>query len=104
MLEGAPPRRRSAFSTHHVSASLKNAGKARPLRLARSRIPRADALVKQYGSSWADIGSNMSDNEHTAASLGHSEELSVENSPRQSVPAVFQRGEERSEGAAAVLR
>jgi hypothetical protein len=38
--------------------------------------------------------SKVSDNEHTAASLGHSEVLSVKHSVREAIPEVFQRPED----------
>jgi hypothetical protein len=39
----------------------------------------------------------MSDNEHSAATLGDSEELAIENAPRYAIPAFVQRIEDDSE-------
>jgi hypothetical protein len=39
----------------------------------------------------------MSDNEHSAATLGDSEELAIENAPRHTVPEFVQRIEDDSE-------
>jgi hypothetical protein len=44
----------------------------------------------------------MSDNEHTAASLGHSEVLSVQNPPDDAIPEFNKRGDDRSEVGSAV--
>jgi hypothetical protein len=41
--------------------------------------------------------SKMSDNEHTAASLGHSEPLSVKHPPDQAIPEFPQPAEDGSE-------
>lgn len=46
----------------------------------------------------------MSDKKDTAAALGYSEELSVQHSPRERIPAVFQQPEEGAKGSAPVLR
>lgn len=46
----------------------------------------------------------MSDKKHTAASLGHSEELSIKHSPCERIPAVLQQPEEGAKGSPAVLR
>lgn len=45
----------------------------------------------------------MSDKEHTAAALGHSEELSVKHSVGETIPEVSQRPEEGAERCPLVL-
>jgi len=66
------------------SANLKKGGNSLPRFSARRRIPRAAFGLKKYlrGTSV----SKMSDNEHTAAALGHSEILSVKNPPAHAIP------------------
>jgi hypothetical protein len=51
-------------------------------------IPAQAVGLKQYlgGTFWV---SKASDKEDTSASLGHSEELRVQNSPRQTIPEVI---------------
>jgi hypothetical protein len=64
-----------------------------PLFSARRRIPaQAFWLKKNLGGS-SPI-SKVSDNEHTAASLGHSEVLSVKHSVCEPIPEFCQRPEE----------
>lgn len=53
---------------------------------------QALALKKYFRGKF--LVSKTSDNKHTAASLGHSEKLRVQNSPRQTIPEVIQRGQE----------
>jgi len=70
-------------------------GKARCRLSARLSIPAAAFGLKEYfGWAW---GTKMSDNEHSAATLGDSEELAIENAPRHTVPEFVQRIEEDSE-------
>jgi hypothetical protein len=47
------------------------------------------AESENFGSG---LSSRMSDNEHTAASLGHSEPLSVKHPPDHAIPEVNERG------------
>jgi hypothetical protein len=58
----------------------------------------ADALRRLWRSKSNRCGrtpvSKVSDNEHTAAALGHSEVLSVKHSVRETIPEVFQRPED----------
>ena len=78
------------------SADSSCGGKLLPLLSARRMIPAQAFLLKQYLCGTSRV-SKTSDKEHTAASLGHSEELRVQNSPRQTVPEVIQRGQEAPE-------
>lgn len=78
------------------SADSSCGGKLLPLLSARRMIPTQVFLLKQYLCGTSRV-SKTSDKEHTAASLGHSEELRVQNSPRQTVPEVIQRGQEAPE-------
>jgi hypothetical protein len=65
-------------------ASRKWGGNSRPRASARLRIPAAArGLKKNLGWTWA---SKMSDNEDAAASLGHSEVLSVQDPPAGASP------------------
>lgn len=68
-----------------LSASTSVCGKGFPLLCARLRIPRHALALKKYLGCTPPVGSKTSDNEHTAAPLGHSEELRVQNSPGESV-------------------
>lgn len=71
-----------------LSASSRSGGNARPLLLARLKIPRQASGLKEYlGGGFL---SKTSDKEDTAASLGDSEELRVKYPPRQAVPEVSQ--------------
>ena len=84
----------------HTSAAARStapsgSGKLFPLLSARLSIPRHALGLKQYGPR-CPPRSKMSDKKHTAASLGHSEELRVEYTPCQTVPEVIHFGEELS--------
>lgn len=59
-------------------------------------IPAQALGLKKYlaGTSWV---SKTSDKKHTAASLGHSEELRVQNSPRHTIPERIHGFEQASE-------
>lgn len=88
----------------HVRArriASRSGGKALPPRSARRRIPAQAFALKEYRCGASQI--RMSDKEHTAASLGHSEELSVKSSPRERIPALLQLVLQRCEGFAFVL-
>jgi hypothetical protein len=77
------------------SATARSGGSAFPLFAARRRIPaHAFGLKKNFGRT---RGSKMADNEDATASLGYSESLRVEYSPRQTIPEFIQRGEDRFE-------
>lgn len=65
-------------------------------------IPSQALELKEYVGG-ASV-SKMADNEHTAASLGHSEELRVQYPPRQTVPELVQRGQQASESLPALDR
>ena len=66
-----------------------------PLRSARRRMPeQAFALKKYLGATSV---SKTSDNEHAAASLGHSEILSVKHPPGDAIPQFDQPLKDDSE-------
>src|SRR5690606_9972158 len=67
------------------SVRSKCVGKFRPRLSARRNIPAAAFVLKKYLG--ATSVSKTSDNEHTAAALGHSEILSVQNPPGDAIPA-----------------
>ena len=56
-------------------------------------MPRQAVALKKYRCGTSPV-SKTSDNEHTAASLGHSEELSVQNSVGEPIPELAQEPEE----------
>ena len=70
---------------------------------ARRRIPAQARGLKKYRCGTAPV-SKVSDNEHTAASLGHSEVLSVKDSVGPPVPEFLQRREEGAKGPPPVRR
>lgn len=70
-------------------AAAKRSGNFRPRRSARFSTPRAAFAVKKNRS--CVVGSRMSDNEDTTASLGNSKKLRVENSVPDRKPEVGQR-------------
>jgi hypothetical protein len=75
-------------------AASKCVGNFLPRLSARRSIPAAAFGLKEYfGWAW---GSKMSDNVDTAASLGDSEVLAVQHSPRQAIPEVGKRFEDRA--------
>jgi hypothetical protein len=57
---------------------------------ARRRMPAQAFALKKYRHGTAPV-SKMSDNEDAAAALGHSEELSVQDSPGATIPEFCQR-------------
>lgn len=84
---------------HTVCAAIaapSGIGKLLPLDFARRKIPLKALGLKQYLSRCGPV-SKHADNEHAAASLGHSEELRVEYTPRQTVPEFIHFIEELSE-------
>ena len=87
------------------SAASSIGGKGLPLLLARLSIPWHALGLKEYRRSRSDPppASSTSDKKDTAASLGHSEELSVQNSPRQPIPEFIHLPEEGSKGSSPVL-
>lgn len=58
-------------------------------------MPRHAVALKKYRCGTSPV-SKTSDNEHTAASLGHSEELSVQNPVGEPIPELAQHPEEGS--------
>jgi hypothetical protein len=83
-------------------ASAKCRGNCRPRFSALLSIPAAalEERKKRGGTS----GSKMSDNEHSAASLGNSEESRVQHSPGHAIPELGQRRENDGEISSAVGR
>jgi hypothetical protein len=82
--------------TERVCKAVSSAGgNAFPRLSARLSIPAAAFGLKEY-FGWAR-GTKISDNEHSAATLGDSEELAIENAPRHTVPEFVQRIEDDSE-------
>ena len=75
------------------SADISIFGKLFPLLLARCKIPTQAFGLKKYlgGRSWVSM---VSDKKETAASLGHSEELRVQYSPRQTITEPIQLPEQ----------
>ena len=62
-------------------------GNGLPLLSARRSIPAHAVALKKYRRGTPD-SSKASDKKDTAAALGHSEELSVKHSPRETIPDV----------------
>lgn len=73
------------FRTTLHSAASRKPGKGFPLVPARRRIPAQAAGLKQYRSGPSPV-SSVDDSEQTTASLGHSEELSVQHPPAEPPP------------------
>lgn len=76
------------------SAACSSGGSSLPRAAARLRIPVAARADSAY--RWLGFATSTSDNEHSTAALGNSEETSVENPPRQAIPEVGQRCENDS--------
>jgi hypothetical protein len=74
-------------------AVCKSGGNFFPLLSARRRIPEQAFALKKYRGGTSPV-SKISDNEHTAASLGHSPPLSVTYSVGEPIPEFCQRPEE----------
>jgi len=70
---------------------------------ALRRMPAAAFGLKKYLDRCGPV-SKTSGKEHTAAALGHSEPLRVQNPPRHAVPQVIQVGQHGGEVAAVVDR
>jgi hypothetical protein len=83
------------------SAARKCGGSVLPRFTARRRIPAEAFALKKYRRGSSPV-SMMSDNEHAAPALGHSEILSVKNSVGEPIPALPQRPEEGAKVAASV--
>jgi hypothetical protein len=64
-------------------------------------MPLQAVALKKYRCGTAPV-SKTSDNEHTAASLGHSEVLSVENPVGEPIPELAQHPEEGTKVCASV--
>lgn len=62
------------------NAASSSSGKAFPLLSARLMIPAQAFALKKYRGGTSPV-SSVDDKEHTFASLGHTEELSVQHSP-----------------------
>jgi hypothetical protein len=85
------------------SARLKSPGNVRPRLAARRRMPAQAFALKKYRCGSLPR-SKMSDNEDATASLGHSEELSVQNSVSEPIPEFRQRPENGSKRPSSVNR
>ena len=84
-------------------ASANIAGKSFPLLSARRRMPLQAVALKKYRCGTSPV-SKISDNEHTAASLGHSEVLSVKKPVGEPIPEDSQEPEEGSKIPPSVRR
>jgi hypothetical protein len=78
-------------------------GNARARRSARRKIPAQAFALKKYRRGSLPR-SKMSDNEDATASLGHSEELSVQHSSGATIPEVRQRPDDGAKVPSAVRR
>jgi len=83
------------------SAIYSTAGSCFPRFAARRSIPAQALALKKYRRGTAPV-SKMSDNEDATASLGHSEELSVQHSPGATIPEFRQRPEDGAKIPSAV--
>jgi hypothetical protein len=77
------------------SACSSAGGNTLPLFSARRRMPLQAVALKKNRCGSSPV-SKVSDNEHTLASLGHSEVLSVKNAVCEPIPEFSQRPEEDS--------
>lgn len=84
-----------------ASAPASGAGRIRPRFPARRRMPAAARGLKKYLDRCGPV-SKTSDKEHAAASLGDSEPLSVQYSPRHAVSEVIQVPQDGGEVASVV--
>ncbi len=82
-------------------AAAKSAGNFFPRLAARRRIPAHALALKKYRRGTSPV-SKMSDNEDATATLGHSEELSVQHPPGATIPEVRQRREDGAKVPASV--
>jgi hypothetical protein len=85
------------------NAARSKGGNSRPRFSARRRIPEQAFALKKYRGGRSPV-SKMSDNEHTAASLGNSEVLSVKHSVGEPIPEFDQAPEEGSKRPSSVDR
>ncbi len=92
-----------AESATTFSASAKGRGNSFPRFAARRRIPEQAFALKKYRGCTSPV-SKVSDNEHTAASLGHSEILSVKNAVGEPIPEFCQPPEQGSKCPTSVCR
>ena len=81
-------------------ASCSAGGSVRPLLDALRKIPTAAVGLKQYASRCGSGVSKTSDNDDSTASLGNSEELSVQHSVREPIPEFSQRPDDGTHDAA----
>src|SRR6185437_14467076 len=84
-----------------MSARAKGRGNILPRFSARRRMPRQAVELSQYRCGNSPV-SSMSDNEDTAAALGYSEKLSVQNPVGDPIPALDQHPEEGSKRPSSV--
>lgn len=87
---------RVGYPATATSAASKGAGNLFPRRSARRRIPAHAFAESEYLARCGPVVSKTSDNEHTLAPLGQSEELSVQDSVGPPIPEVSQRPEDGS--------
>lgn len=85
-----------------TSAASKRVGNVLPRLSARRRIPCAALWLKK--NLWGTRCSKMSDNVDATASLGDSEILAVEHTPRKAVPEFGKRFDDLPHGFTFVLR
>jgi hypothetical protein len=83
------------------SAAAKAPGNVSPRLAARRRIPLAAFGLKKYFDRCGPV-SKTSGNEDTRASLGNSEVLSVQHSPRHAIPEFIQVADDGEEVEAVV--
>ena len=83
------------------NAVCSEGGNARPRFPARRKIPAQAFGLKKYRCGRSPV-SKISDNEHTAAPLWHSEMLSVKNPVGEPIPEFCQPSEEGSKILSAV--
>jgi hypothetical protein len=87
-----------------VSACNNAGGSAFPRLSARRRMPAHAFGLKKNRGGTVCASSSTRDNEHTTASLGHSEVLSVQHSVGEPIPEFDQRPEEGAKRLSSVLR
>ena len=76
-----------------VNSRLNRAGSATPCFMARFAIPAKALLLKKNCGGTTPV-SSISDHEDSTACLGHSEELSVQDSVGEAIPEFFHRPED----------
>jgi hypothetical protein len=92
---GGDPSSSGSLAARATRAWRSGSGKVLPRRSARRRIPLAARELKQYFGG--ACGSKMANKVDPLASLGDSEVLAVQHSPRNAVPEFSQRREDDSE-------